>query len=265
MLDVHNHMIPGIDDGARDMDMSLAMALIAVENGIRQIIATPHVMPTVYDNDRAQILEAVAILNQNLQEQEIPLTVLPGGEYHLEPELPESWQKGELLSLNDNGRYLLVELPDGLIPDYTMQVLYELQLAGVTPVIAHPERNRALQAKPNIMKRMANRGMVFQVTSASITGLFGREVQRNAMEIITSGHVTVVGSDAHSARGRSPRLREASDVIANRFGEECADVLCYHNPHHISRGSDLLAHQPKTKPVWRKLGQASRLLNFFQF
>lgn len=256
MIDIHSHILPDLDDGARSMKTAREMARIAAQSGIQGIIATPHVITGIYDNNRHKILKTVENLNNTLTEQNIPVHIMPGAEYHLESTLPARLNAGQLLTLNESGRYLLVELPETLVPDYTMQILYELQLAGITPVIAHPERNQHLMSDSDLLAAMSNRGAVMQLTASSLTGLFGSTVQKNAWRLIDGGCTVVVASDAHSTRGRVPSLREACLEISARRGEESARTLCYENPRRISLGLEL--NPCSVQPTgWKWLRQLS--------
>lgn len=253
MIDIHSHILPGMDDGAQSLEISLQMGRIAYDNGVQDIIATPHVIAGVFDNRRPHILQAVEDLKRAYKEHDIAVNILPGAEYHLEPDLVERLKKRELVTLNDGGRYLLVELPQSIVPDYTTEVLYELQIVGVRPVIAHPERNHRLMANPALLELINNRGAVMQLTAASLTGLFGGKVQKNAWTLINDSNTVVVASDAHSTHGRGPRLGEAYLEIRNRLGQETAQLLCSENPERLVKGQELKAC-PKYQPsMWQRL------------
>lgn len=236
MIDLHTHILPGLDDGSKNLAESLSMAQVASDDGIHTIVATPHVLQGVFDNDKNKILLAVTQLNQTLQEQNIAVHILPGAEYYLEADIPLKLSQGELLTINNNGRYLLVELPSAFIPEYTAQVLYEIQLQGVTPIIAHPERNAGFSRRPDILQEMISRGVLAQVTSASITGLFGKKVKRTAFSFLRRGLVHLVSSDAHSSRGRAPLLSQAQKEIEKHHGSHIAQLLVIQNPGSIIKG-----------------------------
>lgn len=232
MIDIHTHILPGIDDGARDIEESLEMANIAVEDGITAVVATPHVMTGVFDNKKDDIIRAVNNFNEILKENKIPLTVMPGAEVHLEPDLPQRMEKGELLSLNDS-RYLLVELPGSFIPDYTAQLLYELQLQGITPIIAHPERNAGFIHNTFRLQELVQKGAMAQVSSGSITGFFGSRVKKAAIHMVQEGMIQLLASDAHSSQGRVPVLSTAFKSVKQQFGKEFACQLVYENPQNF--------------------------------
>jgi protein-tyrosine phosphatase len=243
MIDVHVHILPDLDDGASDMEISIQMARMAAEDGIRTLVATPHVMRGAFDNNKEDILREVAVLNDLLVQEGIPLKVLPGAEYYLEPDLSGQLIQGELLPLGGSGRYLLVELPSALVPDYTVQVLYELQLAGVVPVIAHPERNSGFLRDPELLTDLVGRGCLAQVTAASVIGLFGRGIKKAALDFIRRGLVQVLATDAHSIRGRAPVLGAAAAEVKRVCGEDMAQALVKDNPQRILDG---LALEPMT-------------------
>jgi len=236
MIDLHTHILPGLDDGSSDIKESLAMARVACDDGIHTIVATPHVLQGVFDNDKNKILSAAAELNQILQEENIAVNILPGAEYYLEADLPLKLSRGELLTINDNGRYLLVELPSAFIPEYTAQVLYEIQLQGVTPIIAHPERNAGFTSRPAALQELISRGVLAQITSASITGLFGKRIKQTAYSFLKQGLAHLISSDAHSSHGRAPLLSQARKEIEQRLGQNLAQLLVLQNPCSVIEG-----------------------------
>jgi protein-tyrosine phosphatase len=252
MIDIHAHILPGLDDGARDLEAALQMAQAAVADGISQIIATPHVISGSFDYSRAQILAAVSSLNQELISRQIPLQILPGGEYRLEANLPARLREGTVLTLNDSHRYLLVELPATILPPYFERVIYEIQLQGVTPIIAHPERNRVIMENPQHLQTLTERGMLAQLTATSVTGDFGKEVRKSAWQLIKQGSIQFLATDAHAHDGRrSPKLSAARDAIIKQFGPDYAFSLVDDNPRRLINGQELANHPvPQTKISW---------------
>lgn len=253
MLDIHTHILPALDDGAHDLEESLLMARIAAEDGIKQIIATPHVIRGLYENKKEHILAAVENLNARLEQEGIPLSICPGAEYRLEPDLARQLNRGELLTLNESGRYLLVELPDTFLPDFTAQVLYQIQLAGVTPIIAHPERNIVLSRDPAQLSAFIRRGMAAQLTTGSIKGMFGHEAKKCSIEWLRAGLIHIIASDAHSATGRVPRLKACSQTISSHFGSESSLILFKDNPERICQGRELISPPLSRQPFWAQL------------
>lgn len=250
LIDIHTHILPGMDDGAQDLEQAVTMAALAAGEGMKNLVATPHVMRGVYENNRVLILKKVQELNLCLEVQRIKLKILPGAEYYFETDLPERLAAGQLLTLNDSGRYLLVEFPMTNVPFDAFDILRNLISQGITPVIAHPERNQQLVEYPGLMGNLMGLGVATQVTSHSILGLSGKKVQETALQFIEMGAVQIVASDAHSARTRSPALAAAFAEIEKRWGRELAQVLFCQNPWRVIRGRPIIpvTPQPPAEP-----------------
>ncbi|TEB08231.1 Tyrosine-protein phosphatase YwqE [Pelotomaculum schinkii] len=236
MIDIHSHILPGLDDGAGSVEESLAMARRAAADGIRMMVATPHVITGLYPNGRETILSAVEQLQRVFEDNGIDLPILPGAEYRLEPDLPKRMARGELLTVNDGGRYLLVEMPAALVPDYTGQVFYELQLQGLTPIIAHPERNEGFARDHGLLHELVSHGALVQITAGSLTGLLGSAAAANARAFLRQGCVHFIATDAHASSDRAPVLSTASREAARLAGEEEGISLVTGNPRRAIRG-----------------------------
>lgn len=231
-IDIHCHIISDIDDGAKDEAMALEMLKIAERKGTGHIIATPHY---VYGNTRYgfnTIIEKCEALNRLAASAGINITVYPGCEVFITPELIELYEQG-LIGTLANSRYMLVEFPMMSIPPYTDNVLYNLQLKGITPIIAHPERCSEIQYDPERLKSFIDRGILAQVNSGSITGLYGRESKKTAMRLIKEDLVQFVASDAHSASGRNPDMSKAAAIIEKNYGLKMRNDLFSLNPTKI--------------------------------
>lgn len=258
MIDIHTHILPGLDDGAQDLEAALLMVQAAAADGISQVIATPHVITGSFDYSREQILDAVTELNAEITARQIPVQILPGGEYRLEADLPARLRAGNVLTLNDNHTYLLVELPSSLLPPDYERVIYDIQVQGIIPVIAHPERNLVIMRNPAILQKLTERGILAQITSASVTGEFGKEIQKCARQLIEQGSVQFLASDAHTHEGRrSLGLSAARDAVQKQYGDDFAQVLVKENPSRLINGRDLRPQPQPTKPslITRLLGR----------
>jgi len=258
LIDLHVHILPGLDDGPGSLDEALAMARCAYADGTSAVVATPHVITGLYPTNREKILAAVAHFNEILQENEITLSVLPGAEYRLEPDLPERQTRGELLTLNDAGRYLLVELPLSLIPGCTGRVIFELLLRGVVPVIAHPERNSSLAKDPSLLYDLVSRGALAQVTAGSITGMFGSAAASAARIFLEHGCAHFVASDAHSPHGRAPVLSSAAREAERLIGKANTQSVLIVNQRLAVKGehiptAGLKSIRPARNGLLRKL------------
>lgn len=219
IIDMHCHIIPNIDDGACDISTAIEMCRVAEQDGIYGIIATPHYIHRVIDNGRDIVCAEVIELNNHLKNRKINVDIYPGCEAFICPELPKLVSEGRICTLN-NSQYVLVELPMESIPEYTENVIYQLKLAGYTPIIAHPERNEIINNYPDALFNLISRGALSQVNASSLTGLFGKDIMRVATILLKHKMVHLVASDAHTIGGRSPRLSSAIDKIEKLAGSE---------------------------------------------
>ncbi len=219
MIDIHAHILPGTDDGPSNLDDSLQMARVAVEDGIRIMIATPHCLNGRYLNWRSEILKACELFNEALQRHAILLTVLPGSEVHLSPELLNKLQEGLIMTLNDGGRYICLELPDQIMNRAVIGVINRLQRMELTPIISHPERNPAIQHNLKGLTEFVAAGALTQITAGSLTGAFGKAAFRCCRSILDADLAHFMASDAHSVRHRSPRLSDGYEKLLS-LGEE---------------------------------------------
>lgn len=243
MIDLHAHVLPAMDDGPSGVEQALSMARVARADGIVSLVATPHVIKGTYDNDRETILRAVDDLNGELHRQGIELKVHPGAEYMLNPDLPQWLSEGRALTINDGGKYLLVEFPPSGIPPYSQRTLYEIALQGVIPVIAHPERNADFVSRPDLLAPFLERGAICQVTAGSLTGFFGRQSRRVGWYFLKRGMCHLIGSDAHSEAHRAPLLSGAARAAAKALGSHFSELQTCGNPGRILKG------MPVVKPA----------------
>ncbi|PZN06619.1 protein-tyrosine-phosphatase [Thermaerobacter sp. FW80] len=207
-VDVHSHLLPGLDDGAADWDEALTLARTAVADGTAQLILTPHVYPEVYDNRPETIRGLTAEFQRRLDAAGVPLRVRPGSEVFLVPETARAWRRGELVPLGGEGPYVLVEWNMIALPPYVEGVLFELQAAGAVPVVAHPERYLPVQRRPEWLVPLVERGVWLQITASALLRPRRDPVRRTAEWLVRRGMVHLIGSDAHNAH-RPPQLAEA--------------------------------------------------------
>lgn len=217
MIDIHCHILPGMDDGAATIEDSLEMARAAVKEGITTIIATPHHKNNQYINPKSTILTKVNDLNTVLKQENIPLTILPGQEVRIYGEVLEDYYKEEILTLNHT-KYLFIEFPSSSVPRYAERLLYEIQTEGIIPIIVHPERNKELQEKPDLLYQFVKNGALTQVTASSVAGYFGKNVKKFSEQLIESNLTHFLASDAHNVHNRSFKMMEGLDVVEENFG-----------------------------------------------
>ncbi len=239
MIDIHHHLLPGLDDGARDMETSLGMVEMALADGITHIVCTPHASHHYFFEP-----ERNAALFAELQDRVHArfgdaMTLGLGCDFHLMFDNIEEAQKHPTrYTINGHG-YLLVEFPDSAISPTTGQIFYELSLSGMTPVITHPERNLILGKQPERMAEWLKAGALVQVTASSLTGRFGQQAERTARWLLDHEWAHFLATDAHNLDSRPPRLQPAFQLVADQYGEPTARRLCHDNPRAAFYGEPL--------------------------
>ncbi|RXJ02262.1 tyrosine protein phosphatase [Anaerobacillus alkaliphilus] len=244
MIDIHCHILAGVDDGPKTIEQSLAMAKLAVEEGITTIIATPHHFNGSYENSREKIFTEVDMLNEVLLDAKIPLTILPGQETRIHGEMVKNLEKAEILTLNNTNKYLFVELPSDHVPRYTNKLLYDIQLQGLTPIIVHPERNSEIIETPDLLYKLVESGALTQVTASSVTGRFGKKIKKFTNDLIEHNLTHFIASDAHNTTSRSFHLREAYELIDKQYGVSYR-YLFQENTELLVKGSFVSVNQPE--------------------
>lgn len=258
-IDLHCHMLPGIDDGSKSMAQSLAMARIALEDGIRVAVLTPHHLNGVYSNPASQVHQAVGALREALFEAGIGLKILPGSELHLVPELPEELAAGRAMTIANLGKAVLVELPVHTVPMGAEYILEQIMALGLQPVIAHPERNSQLRQDSDMLADWISMGCLGQITAQSCTGQFGPQVCQTAEKMIRRGLIHVIASDAHRDRRRIPQISPGRAQLTAWTNEATARLLAETYPENLVNGetpdTDLLANAlpRQRKGWWRRL------------
>jgi protein-tyrosine phosphatase len=240
MVDVHCHILPGLDDGPENIAESLEMAETAIADGITHVVATPH-CSTEYAFDYQRVRRLREELQVKIGDR---LTLGTGCDFHLNPENLEALRENASHFCINQKDYLLVEFNEFSIPPSMDHTLHELQLAGLRPIVTHPERNALLRAQPERLAKWVRTGNFVQVTGGSLTGVFGPGAQRDALSWIAEGVVHIVASDAHNVRGRPLKLQPAFDVVLKQFGEEMARGLFVENPLAAFEGREL-PYQPE--------------------
>ncbi len=232
MIDIHCHILPGVDDGAADLSESVKMAKIAHADGISKIIATPHINePSI---TRQSLIIRHEMLTQRLEEKMIPVDILLGGEvsFYLDS------SQFNLHTLNGT-KYILIEFPAGHLLQRAGEILFHLILKGFYPIIAHPERNAAILKNPDMLFNLLNMQVLVQITAGSLTGMFGQDSKACARFLLRKGAVSFIASDAHSARYRRPVLSEAVHKAGKIIGKENALKLVTTNPEAMLAGEKI--------------------------
>lgn len=225
MVDLHCHILPGIDDGAKQLSDSLAMARMAVQQGITHILCTPHHNNQVYDNPANQVIENVKKLQDELERQKIPLLLYEGQEVRISGTLLEMIESKELLFADLNNRYLLVELPTNEVPAYTMPLFQRLIERGYIPILVHPERNSKLIEEPNKLVPFLEMGVLTQLTAPSYVGVFGKKIQQTAKQMVANNLVYMMASDAHNTANRGFFMKKAYQEMAKDVGQDQVEAM----------------------------------------
>jgi protein-tyrosine phosphatase len=244
VIDLHAHILPGIDDGPRSLEDSLEMARLAVADGITTMVATPHLFRRKSVDFRElnppdRIREAVAQFNEKLAEAEINLTILPGCEVPLFVDIIKFFDDQKILTINDAERYICLEMPDTVIPPATENLIFELNSRGITSIITHPERNLVFYEMPDKLRRFISLGCLAQITARSLTRGFGWGIARFTKRLVREGLVHIMASDAHNAAKRPPVMGDALKKLGKVTGERRARDMVETIPELIIQGKQV--------------------------
>lgn len=248
MIDIHCHILPGMDDGPATWDDAIEMCRVAVADGIEEIVATPHMTPGLYQNGPGEVRKMVDESNERIRELGLPLVIHPGGDVRFTADLPQCVDADRVPVLGGKSgdrRYLVCELPAPMVPPNSQSVFFELQLRGITPIITHPERNVELQTNLDLLYRFVCDGALAQVTAESLTGGFGPEAAVAARKMLACNLVHVIASDAHSPLHRRPILSGGVTAAAKVVGAARAHEMVTTLPAALIAGSPVQVPEPQ--------------------
>ncbi|MHC5229773.1 tyrosine-protein phosphatase [Enterococcus sp. LJL99] len=237
MIDLHCHILPGIDDGAQTMQDSLAMAQMAVDQGITHILCTPHHNNGRYTNPPEEVISQVATLQKALDEQGIALSLFEGQEVRISGDLLTQIQNNEILFADLSNRYILIEFPTAEIPLYAETVMFELLSQGKTPIIVHPERNNKFIEDPNRLIPFLQMGVLTQLTAPSYVGIFGKKIEKTAKLMVSHNMIHMMASDAHNVEKRGFFMKKAYAAIEKDQGAEVVSFM-QQTARNIMNGED---------------------------
>jgi protein-tyrosine phosphatase len=258
VIDLHTHILPGVDDGVKTEDDAIEFARVAAADGVRTIVATPHYRDGFYLNARPEVLAGVVALNARLTAEKIPIQVLPGAEVHVSADIIERVTSRHAPTLADNGRTVLFELSMSQYPVDLENLVFRMRLAGLQVLFAHPERIRYFQDDVARYEEVIRLGAYGQITTGSVTGTFGDDVMEFSEELARKRLVHVVASDAHNTRGRPPVLSTSLQRLSAWMGEAYARKMVDEFPGAFVAGVDPEL-PPPTEPPLRRRSFVSRL------
>lgn len=266
MIDLHSHILPGVDDGSPDLETTLAMARMAVADGIEVMACTPHFMPGLYDNTVDDIRQRVDALNAELIRQDIDLALVVGCDAHIRPDFTSELRAGKILTLHDT-RYFLFEPSHMVLPQRMDEVLFNITVAGFVPILTHPERLHWIDGNYDFVTQLVDSGVWIQITAGSLTGRFGRRPKYWAERMLAEGIVHILATDAHNTTSRPPLMAEAVELASQALGSEEAAHLVITRPTIVLENRLATEAPPlperTTQPVSRKNSFFKRILKGF--
>ena len=236
MIDIHTHILPGVDDGPRTPEESIEMLKWASGAGIEKIVATPHVLEIPSKEDWQRIKDSFVCLKQEIVREKIDIDVILGAELLISPDLPQAVKKNKGLTINSQNRHVLLELPMGEIPVFTEKTIFELVVQGITPIIAHPERYLAFQKDNNKLADFIKKGVLTQGNAGSLMGRYGKKVQKTAKALLSNNLIHMIGSDVHSISGGAYLLILGVNLAGEIEGREKANAMASLVPEKVING-----------------------------
>lgn len=233
MIDIHTHILPYIDDGADSWDETMEMLRQAENDGISGIVCTSHVLYILNKEIEEIFIEKFQELKKRAGNENINLKLYLASEININAKFEFS---SPIATINGEGKYMVLELPMNEFPNHAGDLFFQLSLKGIVPILVHPERNAMIIQRPDIVDNLVKRGVLIQVNSGSITGIFGRRIRDVVFYLLVKGLVHVVASDCHGLIGRPPILSDAFKIVDKKCGRRFADQLFNENPYKIIAG-----------------------------
>lgn len=246
--DIHSHILNGVDDGSESFQITKDMIRIAMEDGIDTMFATPHFIAGVSLHKPALREKAFRFLRDYIEENKLPIRLLPGNEIYLDEQSVNMLKKGQCLPLGSS-RYVLLEFSLSDVPINLESILENIQQNGYRPILAHPERCGEFMADPARIEGLLRQGCLIQVNTGSVTGFYGSTVQKASRRLFGSGWVHFIGTDAHTNRSRSPKMMAAYRTVIQWVGDEAAKRIFVDNPRLILEDKPYIYHEPAAKHV----------------
>ncbi|MFC2157728.1 tyrosine-protein phosphatase [Acidobacteriota bacterium] len=264
MIDLHTHILPSLDDGARDLKEALAMARMAVRDGITAAVATPHFFRDGVETFQGDLIRRKRDEFQAaLHRERIPLTVHLGAEVHVSHDLLSKVLKYKGYLMLNRSSYLFIEFPSDHIFRGVKNLIFELMTEGVRPIITHPERNSVFQRNPGLLFELVETGVLIQMNSGSLTGAYGSQVRKTALDFLRCKMVHFLASDCHSTKGLIPNLSEALLIIREQYGDAPSKSLVEDNPQAVLDNGEIPYQPDPRNPVEAERSFKIRLPSIF--
>ena len=263
MIDIHAHILNGVDDGAQDEETSLSLIKLAAEKGTTDLFCTPHVI----EAGRGLTWQDITAKTQELQEkataQGIKIRLHPGAELEMNIDLMQMLQKGHSDYCLGGSRYVLIELPAYGIPNHLEDIIYFLEINDFIPILAHPERHEKFMANHDLILRLLQRGILLQCNAGSIIGFFGEKIKDNVELLLKNKAVSFIGSDAHRTHGRNTNLEAAEQELIKLVGEKQTETIVNANAYYILTNEPFMpdaptAIQPLKRGFWQTLKKLTK-------
>ncbi len=252
-MDIHSHILPCVDDGAKDIDESIEMIRAAIGDGIEAIVATSHVLNNLNREIDELYRNRFDQLSKRLQKENLPIQIFLGSEIMFQFGL-KAVKDLKIATLDGNDKYFLIEVPMRSFPDQFEDAMFKMRAAGLTSILAHPERNAVLGNDEELVYRLANQGLLFQINASSLSPRTRSRIREAAWNMITKGLVHFIATDAHDLSSRPLILSKARDAVRKELGEETAQKLFYENPWKAIRGERIKAEPPYRPQKQKKRG-----------
>lgn len=246
IIDLHSHLIPGVDDGAQTIEQSIELARQAVEEGVEHMVLTPHHRNGSYLNRSEEIIRYTQALQEEYNKANVNLKVYAGQEIRLTEHFFDDLYNGDLLSIDYDQKYYLIEFPSDHVPSFAMEILQELIEEGITPIIAHPERNHELMTNLYRLYEFVSIGCLSQITTSSFSGYYGDKLVENSRQIINYNLAHILASDVHHIEHRPMNFKVAFERLTNEYGLELTRSF-KNNARDIFNG-DVISKKKPLKP-----------------
>lgn len=247
MIDIHSHILFGVDDGPKELQHTLEILKKAVDEGITAIIATSHSFHPQYHVPSEAVYKQISIIEQQVNRFNIPLKIYAGQEVRLVGDLLKLIDEKETLSLA-NSKYMLIELPSNTIPFYTKEIIIKLKLKGIIPIIAHPERNKIIAERPSKLEELVREGAITQITAGSLAGKFGKKIQKLSLDLVKANLVHTYGSDVHNLTTRPFLFNEGLSFLEKKKQLDAVELFLENNAR-IIENKDFILYEPEELPL----------------